>query len=138
MTDDELKTEVKTWWNNPEAYVSNLRTNQQNAAMWLGCERYAEEFNERGLDMVVVLDKAKMPIRWDKKSVQHNIYNQIAVAMFGRTSSRLDSDEPKKVWGPFTDFTELHWGFHVPWPSEEELKRVAQMREAENVAENAA
>jgi len=98
--------------------------------MWLGCRLLAEEFNERGLDMVVVLEKAKMPIRWNKNSVQSAIFKEIALAMYGRTSSQLESNETSTVWRPVMDFTESHWGFHVPWPSEEVLRIDAQMRKA--------
>lgn len=92
------------------------RTNQQNASMWLACGMLADEFTQRGLDMEVVLSKAKLPIMWDKKSVQSAIYNQISKAMYDETSSGLETTDPSAVWKVVQDFTETNWGFSVPWP----------------------
>ena len=104
-----------------EVIDMTTRTNQQNASMWLACELLASEFTDRGLDMVVVLEKAKLPIMWDKKSVQSAIYNAISKAMYNETSSGLETADPSKVWKVIQDFTESNWQFSVPWPSEESL-----------------
>ena len=97
------------------------RTKPQNNSMWLACEQLANEFTDRGLDMVVVLEKAKLPIMWDKKSVQSAIFNAISMAMYKETSSGLETADPSKVWKVVQDFTESNWQFSVPWPSEESL-----------------
>ena len=93
------------------------RTPAQNNSMWLACEILADEFSNRGLDMEVVLSKAKIPIQWDKKSVKNIIYNGISDAMYNKTSSELETEDPAKVWKVVQDFTEANWNFHVPWPS---------------------
>ncbi len=104
-----------------EARDMTTRTNPQNNSMWLACDQLASEFTDRGLDMVVVLEKAKLPIMWDKKSVQSAIYNAISKAMYNETSSGLETADPSKVWKVVQDFTESNWGFSVPWPSEDSL-----------------
>ena len=97
------------------------RTGQQNASMWLACRMLANEFTDRGLDMEVVLSKAKIPIQWNEKSVQNVIFNGISEAMYKSTSSGLETTDPSKVWDVVQDFTESNWGFHIPWPSDESL-----------------
>ena len=95
---------------------TKTRTLLQNDSMWLACDQLAQEFTERGLDMQVVLAKAKLPIPWNKKSVQSAIFNEISKAMYRNTSSGLETTDPSKVWDVVRDFTELNWGFSVPWP----------------------
>ena len=125
-----LKILVRDWVELVEAREAELiteisdmttRTKPQNNSMWLACEQLANEFTDRGLDMVVVLEKAKLPIMWDKKSVQAAIYNAISMAMYKETSSGLETADPSKVWKVIQDFTETNWQFSVPWPSEESL-----------------
>ena len=123
----EFAEYVKAWARLVESGEAELitemtmtgRTKLQNDAMWLACEMLAQEFIERGLDMVVVLEKAKLPIMWDKKSVQSAMFNAISKAMYGETSSGLETADPSKVWKVVQDFTEANWGFSVPWPSNE-------------------
>ena len=97
------------------------RTPQQNDSMWLACDQLAKEFTDRGLDMQVVLDKAKFPIQWNKKSVQAAIFNEISKAMYKETSSGLETKDMSKVWDVVQDFTQKNWQFSVPWPSMESL-----------------
>ena len=97
------------------------RTPAQNASMWLACRMLAQEFTERGLDMQVVLDKAKFPIQWNEKSVQSAIFNEISKAMYHETSSGLETPDMSKVWDVVQDFTQKNWDFSIPWPSEQSL-----------------
>ena len=97
------------------------RTTQQNKAGWLACEMLANEFLERGLDKRIVLSKAKFDLPWTKESVHEDIYNEISRALFGTTSSGLDSSQPSIVWGYVEGFTNTHWGFAVPWPDEQTM-----------------
>ena len=106
---------------NIDTEITKHRTGKQNASMWLACEQLAKEFTDRGLDMEVVLSKAKLPIMWNKKSVQSAIFNAISEAMYGGTSSSLETTDPSKVWDVVQDFTEKNWGFHTPWPSDESM-----------------
>ena len=104
-----------------EVLQMTTRTKLQNDSMWLACEMLAQEFTDRGLDMEVVLKKAKLPIQWNEKSVQSAIFNEISKAMYNETSSGLETADPSKVWKVIQDFTETNWQFSVPWPSEESL-----------------
>jgi len=117
----DLRDEVKSFANDPADYVADMkpRTNAQNASMWLACRMLAQEFTDRGLDMQVVLDKAKFPIQWNEKSVQSAIFNEISKAMFNHTSSGLETPDMSKVWDVVQDFTQKNWDFSIPWPSNE-------------------
>ena len=95
------------------------RSAAQNASMWLACDQLAKEFSARGLDLAVVLSKAKLPIMWNKKSVQSAIFNAISEAMYHETSSGLETTDPSKIWDVVQDFTQKNWDFSIPWPSNE-------------------
>ena len=120
-SESDLKAEIDAWKQEiaAPAEVTEIkhRTNAQNASMWVACRLLAQEFTERGLDMQVVLDKAKFPIQWNEKSVQSAIFNEISKAMYKETSSGLETKDPSKVWDVVRDFTEKNWQFSIPWPS---------------------
>ena len=116
MTDDELKTEVKTWWNNPEAYVSNLRSNQQNNSLHKGLRNLAESLSDAGLDMKKVL-KPEVEIPWTAESAKEFLFNPVARIMFdGKTSSELTTTEIQEVWDVLNRHTGEKFGVTVPWP----------------------
>jgi hypothetical protein len=98
------------------------RTETQNDALHLWCERVAKTLNNAGLEMVVNLPTGKQwTIPWSKHTVKENIWKPVQEAITGKQSTteakRIEYSQVYEViYSRFAD----HHGITLPlWPSKE-------------------
>ena len=112
---------MNTQTNNTENLGSRYRTTQQNKAIHLWFDKVAQELNEAGLDMRVVL-KENIPIDWTKKNVKEYLWRPVQEAYTKEHSTtKLTTKDIDKIY----DFLNRHlsekFGLFVQFPSIEEL-----------------
>jgi hypothetical protein len=97
------------------------RTTSQNKALHLLYELIAQELNDHGLDMRVVL-KPEVDIPWSKETVKNFIWRPIQKAQLGKESTtELTTKEVQEVTETINRHFGEKFGLHVPFPSVEEL-----------------
>ena len=92
------------------------RSVPQNKALHKYCELLADELNDRGLDMKVVLSHHP-EISWTKEAVKEKLWRPIQEAMLNKKSTtKANRDEYPKVYDELNKhLINLH-GVSVPWP----------------------
>ncbi len=75
-----------------EVDIKNLdmRTVQQNAAMWKWAEMIAESLNNQGLYIQSIL---KADAQWNKDRVKANVFNAVIESFGKKSSTKLDKKE---------------------------------------------
>jgi hypothetical protein len=94
------------------------RSALQNKALHKYCELLADELNDRGLDMVLVLHREpEMKISWTKQAVKEKLWRPVQEAMLNKKSTtKANRDEYSKVYDELNRLMiDLH-GVSVPWP----------------------
>ena len=94
------------------------RSALQNNALHKYCELLADELNDRGLDMVLVLHREpEMKISWTKQAVKEKLWRPVQEAMLNKKSTtKANRDEYSKVYDELNRLMiDLH-GVSVPWP----------------------
>ena len=107
---------VTVKFEDPQSHV----TQKQFSAMHVWCDQVAEQLNNAGLDMRVVI-KNEISLDWDKDSVKRLLYKPVLEAMTGKTSTtQQDTIEPSKVAETIArHIAEKHSCVLPFWPSRE-------------------
>lgn len=93
------------------------RTPRQNRSGHLWFTHIADELNEHGLDMQVVLKK-RMGIMWTPESVKECLFKVLAKAMYNKTSTtQLTTKEFSKVTEQLQAVLAKDYGVNVDFPS---------------------
>ena len=96
------------------------RTDPQNNALHLFCERLAQELNDKGLDMRHTL-KEDIDIPWTKENVKNFLWRPIQIAMTDKQSTtELTSGEPSRIHEVLSKHLGEKFGIYIPFPSDEE------------------
>lgn len=104
--------------------ILQQRTAQQNKALWVYFTRLAEELNNAGLDMRVVL-KPQYSIPWTKDSIHDYLQLPIQKAMYGTDSTTFlhkieQVDRIHEVLN--RELGEKFGVDYIPFPSDQELE----------------
>lgn len=101
------------------------RTEQQNRALWLFFTMLADELNNAGKDMRVVL-KPTYSIPWTKESIHEHIWLPLQKAMYGTESTTFlhKSEQIDKIHEVIMrELGEKHHIDYIPFPVDEECLR---------------
>lgn len=101
-------------------YTPKPRTIQQNKALHKFFELLADEFNNAGYSVQLVL-KEKMDLDWDASAVKELLWRPAQKALLKKNSTteltkQMDID---KVYDHLNRHLGEKFGIHVPWPSYE-------------------
>lgn len=109
------------------------RTNQQNKALHLYCEWLAEELGNAGMDMRVTGTVIEVPISPTKENVKEVMLKPVMNALWPDITStaKLDTVQVSQLYEEINRFTGERLGIHVRWPSEEDLRRLGELRRKE-------
>lgn len=105
------------------------RTIKQNSTLHLWLTHIADELNDHGLDMQVVLAK-RHGIMWTPEAVKECLFKVLAKAMFNKDSTtQLSTKEFTQVTNMLRDVLARDYGVNVEVPSlasmqEEQKERV--------------
>ena len=97
------------------------RTGKQRAALEVYCRLLAEELNNAGLDMRIVL-KPEIEIPWSQPTIKDKIWRPIQEAVIDKTSTtEADRKEYSKVFETLTRHLATRFpGLpYVPWPEKD-------------------
>ena len=104
------------------------RTNKQNSSLWLYFSLLADELNNSGYDMKVVL-KPEVDISWNKDTVHDYLWLPIQDVMLKKDSTtKLESKEIDKVYDILNRHISEKFGITVPFPSNEEQYSKSRFR----------
>lgn len=93
------------------------RTIQQNRALHLWFTLLADELNNSGLDMKIVL-KPEADIPWTLENVKNHIWRPVQEAMIGKQSTtELSTTEIDKILDVITRHLGEKFGVQVDFPS---------------------
>ena len=105
-----------------EAKINNmdLRTLNQNRALWLWCEMIATTLNENNLDIKKVL---KIDVPWNRDTVKVVIFNTVMEAYYKKKSStQLEIKEFDKIIDVIINNFGTKYGVVIPnFPHREQL-----------------
>jgi len=97
------------------------RTNQQNKALHVLFRLLADELNDAGLDMRVVL-KPEIAIDWNDKTVKEHLWRPVQKAQLGKESTtELTTVEIDEVFETINRHIGEKFGLHVNFPSIEDI-----------------
>lgn len=105
-------------------HITKQRTVQQNKALWLFMTLLAENLNDSGLDMKVVL-KPQISIPWTKNSVHDYLWIPIQKAMYGTESTTFlhKLEQIEKVHKVLMrELGEKHEVEYISFPHDEQLQ----------------
>jgi hypothetical protein len=103
----------------PKTYPQ--RTKQQNKALHVLFNLLAQTLNDNGLDMRKTL-KPEVEIPWSGRSVKEYLWRPIQTAQLNKKSTtELTTKEIDEVFDTINKHLGEKFGFHVPFPSIEEL-----------------
>ena len=96
------------------------RTDAQNNAIHLYCERLAEALNEAGYEMKAVMEVKQADVPWTKDLVKEVLWRTIQEAATGKHSTTsLDIMEVDRVYSILDRHISSNFGVHVEFPSKE-------------------
>lgn len=100
-----------------------IRTNQQNKALHVLFQQYANLLNDNGLDMKKAFArKPEVEIPWSGGSVKEYLWRPIMKAQLNKQSTtKLTTVEIDEVFDTINKFFGEHFGLHMPFPSIEEI-----------------
>ena len=106
----EFKTTMK-----PQ--IPKPRTEQQNRALHLYFQLLADEFNQAGYTVQLVLSK-KMDLDWTKDSVKELLWRPAQQAILGKTSTRdlFKQEEIDLIYEHLNRHISEKFFIHVPFP----------------------
>ena len=97
------------------------RTYKQNRSLHLYCRQLANALNHSGQYMgILTTDLNALDIEWTSSSIRKFMFNRIALAMYQKTSSQLDTKEIQKVYDVLNMNTGEKLGVSLDWPHEED------------------
>lgn len=104
-----------------KTYIPAPMTDQQRKSIHLGFKFIADQLNEKGQDMKVIL-KPSVDIWWTKDSVKEYLYKPILKAYTAEkktSTTEMDKLEPGEVWEIMMKFLgERHGVDYIPFPSD--------------------
>jgi hypothetical protein len=99
--------------------MEKQRTIQQNKALHKYFELLAEELNNAGLDMRVVL-KPEISINWSPETIKEHLWRPVQKLQLGKESTtELTTSEINKIWETLNRFLSDKFGVFVDFPHEE-------------------
>jgi len=106
-----------------------LLTRKQQNAMWLYLTRLAKAMNDAGLDMRTAI---RMPIMPTKDNCKHEMWDRVQAALYPevKSSRHLSKRQVNDVYMNLDRGTGELFGIHVEFPSEEEMRRLGELRNA--------
>ncbi len=113
----EAKNEKSNQLNIPKS-----RTSTQNSALHLWFKLLADEMNQAGYTVQLVLAQ-KMDLDWDKDKVKELLWRPAQQAILKKKSTTELSkiEDIDKVWEHLNRHIGEKFGLHVPFPSDQEL-----------------
>ena len=92
------------------------RTNSQNAALHLYCERIAAELRNRGISHQKFF-KEGFEVPWTMEIVKDNVWKPVQIwqTKYKSTTEPLASDYEKIF--DIVNRKLSEWGLHIPWPT---------------------
>lgn len=98
------------------------RTINQNSSLHLYLTEWANELNEHGIDMKLVV-REDLPIPCTMQLLKDNVWRKIQIALFGKhsTTELEKTEEIDKIVDVITKTFGERYGLYVAWPSFESL-----------------
>lgn len=97
------------------------RTLQQNKSIHKLFETLANDLNEKGLEMKIIL-KPSYQIWWNKDSVKEHLFKPLMKAMYKKESTtELTTAEVSKVYEQLAKILGEKYGVEMEFPSNEAL-----------------
>ena len=95
-----------------------IRTLKQNASIHKYCTLLSTAFEDAGLDMQTVLEKA-IPVKWTMESVKEVIWRRIQIAMFPKKTStkQLETTDVNEVYQVISRQMATEFEINVPFPN---------------------
>lgn len=105
-----------------QSNIQKSRTQQQNSALHLWFKLLADEMNQAGYTVQLVLAQ-KMDLDWDKDKVKGLLWRPAQQAILKKKSTTELSkiEDIDKVWEHLNRHIGEKFGLHVPFPSDQEL-----------------
>lgn len=102
--------------------IPKSRTQKQNSALHLWFSKLADEMNQAGYTVQLVLAQ-KMDLDWDKDKVKELLWRPAQKAILKKKSTTELSkiEDIDKVWEHLNRHLGEKFGLHVPFPSDQEL-----------------
>ena len=96
-------------------------TPEQNNALHLWFRRAAQEFNDRGIDLKMLLEEKSVSVPVNEHIMKEVIWRPVQEAMTGKHSTQeLGKVEPGDVFEVVSRHLGEHFGIYVPWPESDD------------------
>lgn len=96
------------------------RTPKQNNSLHKYLELLAEELNENGITLQLLLSKVPA-ISCTKENLKDELWRKFQKGLFGINSTRnISTVQTKEIYEETNKFVGENFGVHIPWPAEEE------------------
>lgn len=102
--------------------IGKQRTETQNNALHLWFSLLAQEFNDAGYSVQLIL-KEKIDLEWDEKKIKELLWRPAQEAILGkRSTTKLRKQEDiDKVYEHLNRHLAEKFFIHVPFPNKEQL-----------------
>jgi len=98
--------------------LPKTRTSKMNRALHLYCDNVANELNEQGQTVKMVLEQSEIEREWDKESVKSLLWKPIQKAVHGKEStSECTTSEYKKPYKYLSHYLATYFGITLPFPN---------------------
>jgi hypothetical protein len=104
-----------------------LRTENQNNAIHLYCERLAEALNDAGYEIKKVMEVKTADVPWTKESVKELLWRPLQEAAVDKHSTKaLEKMDVDRVYSILDRHISSNFGVHIEFPSKEQLEAMKQ------------
>lgn len=105
-----------------KASTARQRTLTQNAALHKWCDLMAQELNDKGLDMRLVLSHhAEIP--WSGHEVKERLWRPVQLSVLGKESTtEADRQQYTEVYEVLNRHFGERFGLHVGWPVKDQVE----------------
>lgn len=101
-----------------DSNTTEARTGKQNAAMWAFCDNAAKACREVGYTFRDLCSLIQIEIPPTKETIQSALFRQVAVSMYGKSTSKLTTEEFSEVVS-VVRMALAQADVHVPFSEEE-------------------
>ena len=100
----------------------SVRTEQQNKAIHLYCERLGDALNDAGYEIKKVMAVKTADVPWTKDSVKELLWRPLQEAAVDKHSTTaLEVMEVDRVYSILDRHISSNFGVHVEFPSKEQM-----------------
>lgn len=98
--------------------LPKTRTSKMNRALHLYCDNVANELNEQGQTVRMVLEKSEIEREWGRDTVKALLWKPIQKAVHGKESTaECTTSEYKKPYKYLAHYLATYFGITLPFPN---------------------